>query len=242
MDSEIEKYVKNQHQLEEQIKELFAEKKILEDKIKVLSECLSLKKVKQKISDLENKQKILTSLESILRNMQSDIKPLEYLKQLLHRELMVSTLSTNDFDTEEPKDSKTSLLTVNSECAIETLDSLNDISSECSDESIIILSEYDVVSDEDDLNDNMEKPTANKVMYHEALQMASSVHSLFSSKIESPIEPVQNIIDQIKYIKCAESNVKDTILMNTSCKSEQLLETYDIVNKQDEQCNSIVCI
>lgn len=242
MDLEIiEKYVKKQNQLQEEIKVLLADKKILQDKIKVLSECLSLKKIKQKISDLENKQKILTSLESMLDNLKSDIKPLEYLKQLLHKELMVSTLSNNDFEIKKQNDFDVTLSTVNSECAIETLDSLNDASSESSDESIIILSEYDVLSDDECLNDNTEKPPPKKVMYNEALQMASSVHSLFSSTIESPIGsilPSPNISDQMKEINFSVES-KETALMNTSSTSEQLLKMYDIVNEEDLHCNVI---
>lgn len=244
MDLVIKKYVSKQNQLQEEIKVLLNDKKILQDKIKVLSECLSLKKVKQKIADLENKQKILTSLENMLDNLKSDIKPLEYLKQLLQNELMVTTLSNSDFDVEKQNNLDTSLSTVNSACAIETLDSLSlsDVSSESSEESIIILSEYDVLSDDECLNDNTEKTPPKKVMYDEALQMASSVHSLFSSTIESPIGsilPTPNISDQTKVSNCVKSNFKETTLMNTSSTSEKFLKMYGIGNDEDLHCNVI---
>ncbi|CAH1737211.1 uncharacterized protein LOC114126377 [Aphis gossypii] len=234
MDLEIEKYVKKQIQLQEQIKKLFAENKMLQDQICVLNECLSLEKVNQKISDLENKQKILTSLESMVNNLRTDIKPLEYLKQVLQRQLMVSTLTTNDLNIEEQKCSESSLLTSNSVCGIETLDSSSDISSE---ESIMILSDYDVVSD-DEIFYNTEKPIENKVMYDEALLMASSVHSsLIEHLIPSidSIEPFVNNSDKVNDNNCCpQSNSKNTIsTMNTSNKSEQLLELYDVVNELD---------
>jgi len=244
MDLEIEKYVKKQIQLQEQIKKLFAENKMLQDQICVLNECLSLEKVNQKISELENKQKILTSLESMVNNLRTDIKPLEYLKQVLQRQLMVSTLTTNDLNIEEQKCSESSLLTSNSVCAIETLDSSSDISSE---ESIMILSDYDVVSD-DEIFYNTEKPIENKVMYDEALLMASSVHSSLIEhlipNIDS-IEPFLNNGDKVNDNNCClQSNSKNIIsTMNTSNKSEQLLELYDVVNELDLlNCNENVCI
>lgn len=239
MDLEIEKYVKKQAQLQEQIKELFAEKKILHDQICVLKECLSLEKVNRKISDLENKQKILTSLESMVNNLRTDIKPLEYLKQVLQRQLMVSTLPTNDINIEEQKYSESSLLTSNSICAIETLDSLSDVSSE---ESIMVLSDYDVVSDEEVFN-NTEKPVENKVMYDEALQMASSVHlTLVEHPIQNigSIKPLINNSVQVKDNNCyAQSNSQNTVsLINTCHNSEQLLDLYDVVNELDLNCNA----
>ncbi|XP_022179544.1 uncharacterized protein LOC111040098 isoform X2 [Myzus persicae] len=239
MDFVIEKYVKKQIQLQKQIEELFAEKKMLQDQICVLNECLSLEKVNRKISDLENKQKILTSLESMVNNLRTDIKPLEYLKQVLQRQLMVSTLPNNDLNIEDRKCSESSLLTSNSICAIETLDSLSDVSSE---ESIMILSDYDVVSDEELLNYS-EKPVENKVMYDEALLMASSVHlSLVDHLIPNigSIESLMNNSDQVKDNNCCiQSSSKSTVLsMNTSSKSEQLLDLYDVVNKSDlPNCN-----
>lgn len=228
MDLEIEKYVKKQTQLQEQIEKLFAEKKILQDQISVLNECLSLEKVNRKISELENKQKILTSLESMVNNLRTDIKPLEYLKQVLQRQLMVSTLPTNDLNIEERKYSENSI------CAIETLDSLSDSNSE---ESIMVLSDYDVISDEEDFND-AEKPVENKVMYDEALQMASSV---YLTLVEHPFpnigstQPLMNNSDLQKDIECpVQSNSINPIsLMNTSIESEKLLDLYDVVDKQD---------
>lgn len=244
MDSETEKCLKKQNQLQEQIEQLFIEKKMLQDKISVLSECLSLKKVKQKISVLENKQKILTCLEGMVCNLRTDIKPLEYLKQLLQKELTVSSvsrLSTDDFEVEEQKEvenSESLLLTQNSECAIETLDSLSDDGSE---DSVMVLSEYDFVSNDDVCND-MEKTAASKVMYKEALLMASSVHSTLTESHILSSGSSSNIIDQTKDLNCTQFNSKDTdTLMNASSKSEQLLKTFDIVNDH-EILNCNVCI
>lgn len=236
MDLELEKYVKKQRQLQKQIEELFTEKKILQNKICVLNECLSLEKVKQKISELENKQKILTSLEIMVDKLKTDIKPLDYLKQVLQRQLMVSTLSTNDLNIDEQKDPQSSMITVNSGCAIETLDSVSDISSE---DSIVILSEYDVVLDEE-VCENTEKSVTNKVMYNEALQMATSMHL---TPVESSISNIgclgifPNVSDQINNTNhLVQSVSKDSVtLMNASCKSEHLLEMYDIVNEKDFQ-------
>lgn len=244
MDLEIQKYAKKQVQLQEQIKELFAEKKMLQEQICVLNECLSLEKVNRKISDLENKQKILASLESMVNNLRTDIKPLDYLKQVLQRQLMVSTIPNNDLNIEEQKCSESSLLTPSSICAIETLDSLSDVSSE---ESIVILSDYDVVSDEEVLN-NSEKPVENKVMYDEALQMASSVHLTLVDHLIPNISSIESIINNSDQVKdnncCVQSNSKSTISsMNTSSKSEQLLDLYDVVNELDLlNCNGNVCI
>lgn len=247
MESELEIYAKKQRQLQKQIEELFAEKKILQNKICVLNECLSLEKVKKKISQLENKQKILSSLEILVDKLKTDIKPLDYLKQVLQRQLMVSTLSTNDLNIEEQNDSQSSMVTVNSGCAIETLDSLSDVSSE---DSIMILSEFDVVEDEE-VCDDTKKSVTNKVQYDEALQMATSVHLKL---VESSIPNIGCLgffpdgSDQIKDINHSiQSNFidfKNTVtLMNSSSKSEQLLEMYDVVNKEDlSNVNKNVCI
>lgn len=235
MNLEIEKYVQKQRQLSEQIEKLFAEKKLLEDKICVLNECLSLEKVQEKIVRLENKQKILKTLESIVNNLKVEIKPLDYLKQLLQRELMVSTLPNNNF-IEEQTNMESSLLTTNSDFAIETFDSLSNVSSE---ESVMVLSENDVVSDEEDFI-NTEKTVENKVMYGEALQMASSVHLT----VETPITSS----GQMEDINFIESSTKDVIaeFMNFNSKSEPPLEMHKVVDKQNLQnfkekvCNYIL--
>lgn len=235
MDLEVEKYVIKQSQLEKQIEELFDEKKMLQNRISILNECLSYEKVKQKIFELENKQNLLKSLESMVNQMKIEIKPLDYLKQLLQKQLMVSSLSTtnSDLNIEKTECSVSSQLTKNSECSIETLDSLSDVGSEG---SVMVLSEYDIVSD-DEISENTEKTVINKVMYDEALQMASSVHSLFT---ESPtpnaesIKPLTNATEQKDDINCLLSDSQDSVaLMNTSIRIKQLLEKYDAVKKKD---------
>lgn len=240
MDSETEKFVKKQNQLQEQVEQLFIEKKMLQDKISVLNECLSLKKVKQKISVLENKQKILTCLEGMVYNLRTDIKPLEYLKLLLQKELMISRLSTDDFEEQkEIKNSENSLLIQNSKCATETLDSLSDDGSE---DSVMILSDYDLVSNEE-VCDNMEKIAASKVMYEEALLMASSVHSTLTESNVISTGSLSSNIDQTKDLSCAPTNSKDTnTLMNATSKNKQLLESFDIVNDQEIlNYNVLIC-
>lgn len=228
MESKIEKYAKKQKKLQEQVKELFVKNNILENKISVLNECLSLDKIKKKILELENKQKLLTSLESMVSKLKKDVTQLDYLKQILQRQLMVSSLSTTDINIGEQTNLENSQLTVNSGCAIETLDSLSDVDSE---ESIKVLSDYDVVADEEVLECS-EKPVAKKVLYSEALLMASSVHSLLPESLSTSVG--SNI----------QSNRKDvTTLMNTSSMSEKSLKMYDVVNKQDLLGNNKnVCI
>lgn len=224
MDSIVKMHLKKQNQLQEQVKKLLSEKLMLQEQICVLNECLSIEKIKLKISDLEKKEKMLASMEKIINNLKADIKPLGYLKQLLQRELMVS--DENYFNIEERKDSSSSQITVNSGCAIETLDSLSDVSS---DESIMVLSEYDIVSDED-IKNNSEKCVSNKVLYEEALLMASSIHSLSIESSSSEIKPIPNkfeqIIDTDGYLQYSSIDCK-------SCKSEQLLDMFDVVNKQE---------
>lgn len=236
MDSNIEQYKEKQIQLQNQVLELCAEKRILESKIGVLNECLSLEKVKKKISDLENKQKILNTLENMVCKLKTDIEPLTYLKQVLQRQLMVSTLSNDNFQIENREDLESSQLTINSGCAIETLDSLSEDSSE---ESIVVLSDYDVVSDED-VSSSSDQPTVNKVCYEEAVVMASSVHSL-SIKLpnDESVKPVQSVQSALEDISKS---------MSTSSLSERSLKTYAVVNKQDvlnsvvNVCINIYCI
>jgi len=111
----------------------------------------------------------------------------------------------------------------------------------------MILSDYDVVSDEEVLN-NSEKPVENKVMYDEALQMASSVHLTLVDHLIPNIGSIETIINNSDQVKdnncCVQSNSKSTISsMNTSSKSEQLLDLYDVVNELDLlNCNGNVCI
>jgi len=243
MDFEIGKYAKKQNELQEKIKELFAENKVLQYRMSVLSECLSLEKVKRKIFELEDKQNMLKSLESMINKLKTDVKPLEYLKHTLQQKFMANAVTNNDSITVEQKDLESSDFTVNSGYAIETLDSLSDVSSE---ESIIILSEYDVVSDEE--VNNTETTVNNKVFYAEALQMAASVHLSLADSLTSNIGSIgllPNEIDQIKDLNhCVQSESKDIVaLMNASSKSEQLLEMYDVVNKQEIlNCNENVSI
>jgi len=227
MDSDIKKYVKKQNQLQEQINELFAEKQILESTISVLSECLSIEKVRQKISDLENKQKILSSLESMINKLKTDIKPLEYLKQILQKQLSLQSADYSKIN--DTKDLECSQISTNSGCAIETLDNFSEV---CSEGSIMVLSEYDVLSDEEVL-DSSEK--SNKVMYDEALLMATSMHSISvepSITISHSIESLPNVIDKMNDVNSlVQSNSKDSsILMNTSHMNEQLLNMCGELN------------
>lgn len=224
MESKIEKYAEKQNQLQEQVKELFAKNNILENKITVLSECLSLDKIKKKVFELENKQKLLASLESMVSKLKTDVKQLDYLKQILQRQLELSSLSTTDIIGEQTN-LETSQSTANSGCAIETLDSSSDVDSE---ESIMVLSDYDVVADEEVLECS-EKPVGKKVLYSEALLMASSMHSLL------PELPSTSVGSNVQF------NHKD--IMNTSSRSETFLKMYDVVNKQHlPSINKNVCI
>lgn len=231
MDTEIEKYVTKQNQLEKQIEELFAERKMLRSRISILNECLSYEKIKQKICELENKQNILNSLESLVNQMRTEIKPLDYLKQLLQKQLIVSSVSTTNYDSNVEKQ-KNSQVTTDSECAIETLDSLSDVGSEG---SVMVLSEYDIVSD-DEVLENTEKTITNKVVYDQALQMASSVHSLLVESSTSNTESIEPNINELKDDEncCLQSDSKDSIAsMDTSFKIKQLLDMYDVVKKKD---------
>lgn len=220
MDLENEKCVKKKNQLQVQVTELFAEKKKLEKEISVLNECLSLEKVKQKISVLENKQKMLTSFEYMVNKLKTDIKPLEYLKQVLQEQLVSSSLCTDDdYIVKKPKNKESSQLTVTSESSIEIFDNLSDINSE---ESVEVLSDDDVVVlDNEDFNCRTVKTM------DEALMDASLVHSIIH-------KPPITSIGSIEPSPIVHSISKDSFTpMNSSGMSEHLLNTFDIVNDQE---------
>lgn len=229
MDSKMQMFVKKQNQLQEQIEKLFAEKKILQKQMHVLNECLSLEKIKEKVSDLEKKEKILVSLEDMVNKLRIEIQPLNYLRKLLQSQLMVS--DTKYLNIEEQKDSESSQFIVNSECANETLDSVSDVSSE---DSVMVLSDFDFVSDEEVMN-NSTNNVPNKVLYEEALLMASSSHSLSFTLPISDIEFSPNVDGPIENSDCLLKSSSKVLVrgMNTSCASEQLLDMYDIVDKQE---------
>jgi len=223
MDLENEKCVRRKNQLQVQVAELFAENKILANKISVLNECLSLEKVKRKITVLENKQKMLKSFEDMVNKLKTDIIPLEYLKQLLQKQLVGSSLCTDDdYTVKEPKNTESSQLTVTKESSIEIFDVLSDDNSE---ESVDVLSDDDVVVlDIEDFNCT----TISKVKtMDEALMDASLVHSITR---ESPITS----IGSIEPSPIVHSISKDSFtLMSSSGMSEHLLNMFDIVNDQE---------
>lgn len=235
MDLEIEKYVVKQSQLEKQIEELLTEKKMLQNRINVLYDCLSIDKIRKKISDLEYKEKLLNSLEIMADQIRAEIKPLDHLKELLQKHLTISTLSTtnNDHIVEDKKCLENSQLTMSSECAIETLDSCSDSGSEG---SVMVLSDYDVVTDEEFPNIT-ENALTNKVMYNEALQMASSVHSILVKSPTTNVEQIRflpNVNDQNEEINCIQSNTqKSDMLMDICSSAEKSLDMLSVVNKED---------
>lgn len=225
MDSHIEEYTVKQNQFEKQIEELLAEKKMLQNRINVLNECLSYKQIKQKIFEFETKQSILKSLEDIVNQMKTEIKPLDYLKQLLQKKLIVSSLSTsnNDLNIEKQKCLVNSELKTNIECAVKTLDSLSDDGSE---DGIIVLSENDIISD-DEVPENIEKTITNKVLYDEVLQISSNMLSLLVESSTSNIKPTKpspNVTKQKDDITCClQSDSKYFVAsIDTSIKIKQL--------------------
>lgn len=79
----MESELKNQNDLLQQLKSLRAEKELLEKHVFLLNECLSVDELKAKISNLEKKKEMLTSLETVISRLRVEIEPLGYLKSIL---------------------------------------------------------------------------------------------------------------------------------------------------------------
>lgn len=83
----MESELNNQNDLLHQLKMLRAEKELLEKHVFVLNECLSIDELKAKISCLEKKEKMLSSLEKVIERLRAEIEPLKYLKSILENKL-----------------------------------------------------------------------------------------------------------------------------------------------------------
>jgi hypothetical protein len=66
---------------------LRAEKELLEKHVFVLNECLSIDELRAKISDLEKKKEMISSLEKLIAKLRAEIEPLKYLKSILENKL-----------------------------------------------------------------------------------------------------------------------------------------------------------
>lgn len=83
----MESELNNQNNLLHQLKMLRAEKELLEKHVFVLNECLSIDELKAKISNLEKKKEMISSLENLIGRLRAEIEPLKYLKSILENKL-----------------------------------------------------------------------------------------------------------------------------------------------------------
>lgn len=79
--------LKDQEDLQQQLKLLRAEKELLEKHVFVLNECLSVEELKIKIADIEKKKEMLNSLEKLIEKLRKEIEPLTFLKSILNKKL-----------------------------------------------------------------------------------------------------------------------------------------------------------
>lgn len=79
--------LKDQDDLQQQLKLLRAEKELLEKHVFVLNECLSVEELKIKIADIEKKKEMLISLEKLIEKLHKEIEPLTFLKSILNKKL-----------------------------------------------------------------------------------------------------------------------------------------------------------
>lgn len=79
----------NQDDLLQQLRTIRAEKELLEKNVVILNDCLSVKKLKHKISVLEKKKEMIISLQDMIRRLHSETEPLNYLKSILESKLSV---------------------------------------------------------------------------------------------------------------------------------------------------------
>lgn len=79
--------LKDQDDLQQQLKLLRAEKELLEKHVFVLNECLSVEELKIKIANIEKKKEMLISLEKLIEKLRKEIEPLTFLKSILSKKL-----------------------------------------------------------------------------------------------------------------------------------------------------------
>lgn len=98
----MESQLKNQPDLLKQIKNLRAEKELLEKHVGVLNNCLSVDELKSKISTLEKKRELLSSLENVIKKLREDVEPLNYLKSVLKQKLEYECLFSTKSEDVKP--------------------------------------------------------------------------------------------------------------------------------------------
>ncbi|XP_050520117.1 probable ATP-dependent RNA helicase ddx52 isoform X2 [Daktulosphaira vitifoliae] len=194
-------------QLQKEIMELNSENKNLQEKVAVLKDCLSLEKVKQKIYELEKKEKILVLLESKVEKMKLDIKPLKYLRTILYQQQ--NHLMKDDLKKKQSIETITGSLNENS-----TSDLLSDVDSES---SIRVLSEYDIISDEEIIKNYNDK-NPSKILYCDTLDQASLKYSELSIIPNPSLVELTKINDRLEKTNTwVQNNYNDSIMSDIDC-------------------------
>lgn len=183
MDLKIKNYVEKASKLEKQIEELIDLNVKTQKTVRILSECVSIENLEKKVSELENKQRTLEKFESIVRKLRAEIQPLNFLRELLEKKRMVTTPSSVAIRVKTNlKSSVVFTKPANCTYANQALDSSSDVNS---GNSIMILSEHGIHSGKEVFKETDKGAANKKVMYDEALQMATSVNSTSVDLIES---------------------------------------------------------
>ncbi|XP_050423891.1 probable ATP-dependent RNA helicase ddx52 isoform X2 [Adelges cooleyi] len=235
METNLDLFTTSQNHLQKLIVELNEHNKVLQERVTVLKECLSIEKLKSKISELEKKEQLLLSLEKEIEKLKIEIKPLEYLKKIFQKEIENST--KNNWNTETKKILEITNETC-SEFATNTIGSLSDFGTEG---SIRVLSQYDVITNEEILADNSKNDNTKKVLYNDALNLATNTHLDLHQTLITNAERIPEMYDRMKNTNSwVQSNCIGSVeSLCTSSKSEQLLESFGVISKQDiENCSN----
>ncbi|XP_050520119.1 uncharacterized protein LOC126893716 isoform X4 [Daktulosphaira vitifoliae] len=205
-------------QLQKEIMELNSENKNLQEKVAVLKDCLSLEKVKQKIYELEKKEKILVLLESKVEKMKLDIKPLKYLRTILYQQQ--NHLMKDDLKKKQSIETITGSLNENS-----TSDLLSDVDSES---SIRVLSEYDIISDEEIIKNYNDK-NPSKILYCDTLDQASLKYSELSIIPNPSLVELTKINDRLEKTNTwVQNNYNDSIMSDIDCSKHNNIEIEEL--------------
>lgn len=205
----------DQNDILQQLKTLRAQKEFLEKRMFVLNECLSSEELKTQISNLEKKKELIIVLENAIKQLRTEIEPLQFLKSILEDKLKIEN-QTNKIGSKSSNDKE--LYRSKST----TLNNINELDSLI---PLLKLTDAEVL----------------KSLNSTAKNVFGSTQTLLNDKAESEAKSnsvflSQELIDADDLFSSTQTPVKVKSVSsenNSIDECMQLLDQYDIVSDQE---------
>uniref|UniRef100_A0A2S2R0L8 ATP-dependent RNA helicase n=2 Tax=Sipha flava TaxID=143950 RepID=A0A2S2R0L8_9HEMI len=238
----MESEFNNQNDLLHQLKMLRAEKELLEKHVFVLNECLSIDELRAKISDLEKKKEMISSLEKLIAKLRAEIEPLKYLKSILENKLEFED-QKNNFRSQSCIDLKPNVFKFDTNISKTSLSQMthNIPTESIKKESVSSQKLYDVLSDTNKILSNTASVVTNNSI-DECMQFLEQYDVVTDQEIlnfsEEKHSKTQNID---KESTLANLNIEPKASTSTNIEAEGInieLNNYDSLSVKEnvESC------